>query len=94
MGYKAGETLGNSRHEKEIVMKAEFKRHYEEFGFNMAYFRKKKKLTQQNLADQVDVDRSHISAIEVGNVGVSFDLLFRICQVLEITPKQLFDFRE
>ena len=42
----------------------------------------------------VDIDRSHISAIELGNVGVSFDVIFKICEVLEITPKQLFDFRE
>ena len=46
------------------------------------------------LAEMVDIDRSHISAIELGNVGVSFDVIFKICEVLEITPKQLFDFRE
>lgn len=34
------------------------------------------------------------SAIELGNVGVSFDVIFKLCEVLEITPKQLFDFRE
>ena len=38
--------------------------------------------------------RSHISAIELGNVGVSFDVIFKMCEVLEITPKQLFDFRD
>ena len=41
----------------------------------------------------VDIDRSHISAIELGNVGVSLDVVFRLCEVLEITPKELFDFR-
>ena len=46
------------------------------------------------LAELVDIDRSHISAIELGNVGVSFDVVFKLCEVLEITPKQLFDFRE
>lgn len=40
------------------------------------------------------IDQSHISAIELGNVGVSFDVIFKLCEVLEITPKQLFDFRE
>ena len=46
------------------------------------------------LAELVDIDRSHISAIELGNVGVSFDVIFKLCEVLDVTPKQLFDFRE
>ena len=58
------------------------------------YYRKKKRLTQMKLAELVDIDRSHISAIELGNVGVSFDVIFKLCEALEITPKQLFDFRE
>ena len=72
-------------------MKPEYKKFYEQFGLNVVYYRKKKRLTQMELAD---IDRSHISAIELGNVGVSFDVIFKLCEVLEITPKQLFDFRE
>lgn len=75
-------------------MKPEYKSEYEKFGLNVVYYRKRKKLTQLQLAELVDIDRSHISAIELGNVGVSFDVLFKLCQVLEITPKQLFDFRD
>ena len=75
-------------------MKAEYKMYYEQFGLNVVYYRKRKKLTQLQLAELVDVDRSHISAIELGNVGVSFDVLFKLSEVLEITPKQVFDFRE
>ena len=75
-------------------MKAEYKSLYEKFGLNVAYYRKLKKITQIQLAELVDVDRSHISAIELGNVGVSFDLIFKLCDVLEIKPRQLFDFRD
>ena len=50
-------------------------------------------MTQLQLAELVDVDRSYISAIELGNVGVSFDVIFKLCEVLEVTPKELFDFR-
>ena len=75
-------------------MKQEYKAIYEKFGLNVVYYRKRKKLTQLQLAELVDIDRSHISAIELGNVGVSFDVLFKLCEVLEISPKQLFDFRE
>ncbi len=75
-------------------MKAEYKEQYEKFGLNVVYYRKKKKLTQLQLAELVDVDRSHVSAIELGNVGVSFDVIFKLCEVLEIKPKELFDFRD
>ena len=75
-------------------MKPEYKKFYEQFGLNVVYSRKKKRLTQMKLAELADIDRSHISAIELGNVGVSFDVIFKLCEVLEITPKQLFDFRE
>ena len=75
-------------------MKIEYKSLYEQFGLNVVYYRKKKKLTQLQLAELVDIDRSHVSAIELGNVGVSFDVIFKLCEVLEITPKELFDFRD
>lgn len=75
-------------------MKAAYKGQYEKFGLNVAYYRKRKKLTQLQLAELVDIDRSHISAIELGNVGVSFDVVFKLCEVLEIKPKELFDFRD
>ena len=74
-------------------MKQEYKALYEKFGLNVVYYRKRKRLTQLQLAELVDIDRSHISAIEGGNVGVSLDVIFRLCEVLEITPKELFDFR-
>lgn len=75
-------------------MKAEFKELYEKFGLNVVYYRKRKRLTQLQLAELIDVDRSHISAIELGNVGVSFDVIFKLCEVLEIKPRDLFDFRD
>ena len=74
-------------------LKQQYKALYEKFGLNVVYYRKRKKLTQLQLAELVDIDRSHISAIELGNVGVSLDVVFRLCEVLEITPKELFDFR-
>lgn len=75
-------------------MKTEYKKYYEQFGLNVVYYRKKKRLPQLKLAELVDIDRSHISAIELGNVGVSFDVIFKLCEVLDVSPKQLFDFRE
>lgn len=75
-------------------MKPEYKSFYEKFGLNVVYYRKRKRLTQMQLAELVDIDRSHISAIELGNVGVSFDVICKLCDVLDITAKELFDFRD
>lgn len=75
-------------------MKLEYKLYYEKFGLNIVYYRKRKKLTQLQLAELADIDRSHISAIELGNVGVSFDLIFKLCEILDVKPRDLFDFRD
>ena len=74
-------------------MKAEYKELYEKFGLNIVYYRKRKKLTQLQLAELVGVDRSHISALELGKVGISLDVIFKLCEVLDITPEVLFNFR-
>jgi DNA-binding XRE family transcriptional regulator len=75
-------------------MKSEYKEQYKKFGLNVVYYRKMHRLTHLQLAEVVAIDRSHISAIELGNVGVSFDVIFKMCEVLKIKPKDLFDFRE
>lgn len=75
-------------------MKLEYKPYYEKFGLNIVYYRKRKKLTQLQLAELADIDRSHISAIELGNVGVSFDFIFKLCEILDVKPRDLFDFRD
>ena len=76
---------------KEIDPKC--KSFYESFGVNVVYFRKKKKLTQAQLAELTGCDRSHISAMELGKVGASFETICNLCDVLDISPKELFDFR-
>ena len=71
-------------------VKQEYKGMYERFGLNVVYYR----MTQLQLAELLDIDRSHISSIELGNVGVSMDLIFKMCEVFGIKPKELFDFRD
>lgn len=75
-------------------MKEIYRDQYRKFGLNVVYYRKKLRVTQLQLAEMLDIQRSHISAIELGNVGVSFDLIFKMCEVFGITPKELFDFRD
>lgn len=45
------------------------------------------------LAELLGIDRSHMSAMELATVGVSLDVLFKFCRIVNITPKELFDFR-
>ena len=75
-------------------MKSDYKDFYEKFGLNVVYYRKKKKLTQLQLAELADIERSHISAIELGNAGASFEVIAKLCNALDIKPKDLFDFRD
>ncbi len=67
---------------------------YKNLGLNIAFYRKKKGLTQLQLAELLDIDRSHMSGIELASVGVSLDVVFGLCEVLNITPRELFDFRD
>lgn len=60
----------------------------------MVYYRKKKRYSQTQLAELVDIHRTYVSSIELGKVSVSFDVLFKLAEVLEIPPHKLFEFRE
>ena len=75
-------------------MDKQFSGDYKNLGLNIAYYRKKHGLTQMQLAEMLDIDRSHMSAIELANVGVSLDVIFKLCKLLGIKPKELFDFRD
>ena len=75
-------------------MKEEYKGLYQQFGLNVVYYRKKMRLSQTQLAELVDIHRTYVSAIELGKVSVSFDILFKLAEVLEVSPSKLFEFRE
>ncbi len=67
---------------------------YRQLGLNIAYYRKQRGLTQLQLAELLDISRTHMSRIEVADCAVSLDVVFHICDVLGISPNRLFDFRE
>lgn len=76
------------------ILKDEYKDLYQQFGLNVVYYRKKKRLSQTQLAELVDIHRTYVSSIELGKVSVSFDILFKLAEVLDIAPSKLFEFRE
>lgn len=67
---------------------------YRQLGLNIAYYRKKQGLSQLQLAELVEISRTHMSRIETADCAVSLDVVFDICDVLCISPAKLFDFRE
>lgn len=66
---------------------------FRQLGLNIAYYRKKSKLSQMQLAEMVNISRTHMSRIETADCAVSLDVVFSICQVLNISPEKLFDFK-
>ncbi|MQS89250.1 helix-turn-helix transcriptional regulator [Companilactobacillus mishanensis] len=57
---------------------------------NLKYFRKEKKLSQQDLADAVDVTRQSILMIEKNKFNPSILLSLKIAKVLGVDVNELF----
>ena len=67
---------------------------YKNLGLNIAFYRKKRGLSQSQLAEMVNISRTHMSRIEIADCALSLDVVFDLCDALEVTPEKLFDFRE
>ena len=74
-------------------MKTEHLSNYKNLGLNISYYRKVRGVSQMELAEKINVSRTHMSRIETAECAVSLDVIFEICSALDITPKDLFDFR-
>ena len=60
-------------------------------GARIRTYRKMRKLTLQQLADQIHKSRASVSKYETGEVSLDIETLAEIAQVLEISPGQLLD---
>ena len=60
-------------------------------GKNITKIRKRKKLTQVQLADIANMDDSSIRRIESGRNNSSIVILLRLAEALEVTLKELID---
>lgn len=67
---------------------------YKQLGLNISYYRKQRGLSQLQLAEAINISRTHMSRIETADCAVSLDVIFDICDVLDISPYKLFDFRD
>lgn len=60
---------------------------YKQIGQKIAFFRTKKGLTQQQLADEIGISKSYLSKIESPNTTKAFslDVLFLVAEALEVS---------
>lgn len=74
-------------------MEREHFEEYKKLGLNIAYYRKEQGLSQIQLAEKIDISRTHMSRIENNDCAVSLDVIFSIAKVLNIPVAKLFEFR-
>jgi transcriptional regulator with XRE-family HTH domain len=60
------------------------------FGANLKYYRKKRRLSQEQLAEKVDITPKHLSAIETGTAFISAGLLEKFTEILKVSASALF----
>ena len=66
---------------------------YKKLGLNIAYYRKEQRISQMELADKINISRTHMSRIENNDCAVSLDVIFSIAKALDIPVYKLFEFR-
>ena len=67
---------------------------YRDLGYAISYYRKRRGLTQEQLAERIGISRQHMGAIEAPNMvrAISLDVLFNIAAILDIDPYVLLKF--
>lgn len=58
-------------------------------GTNIKFFRRSKGITQETLAEMVEVSGSYIGYLERGKKSPSLDLLAKIADILQVAPATL-----
>ena len=69
---------------------------YRQIGLKIAYYRKLRGLTQEQLAEKVDLTPAFIGHLEAPNVdkGISLDALFDISDTLNVPPQKFLTFED
>lgn len=62
------------------------------FGNHLRKLRKKLGISQEELAYRTELELSQIGRIERGVINTSISNVFLIAEVLDVPPKDLFDF--
>ena len=74
-------------------MAKEYEYEFRMIGLKVAYYRKAKNLTQEQLAEKLNVTTSYIGSIESKTYKpISLKTLFRIAAALEVPPSKFLEF--
>ena len=63
-------------------------------GKNIKKARNNKKLSQNKLAEMLDISREHLAKVETAKRKISLSLLFKLSDVLNISESDLFNFKK
>ena len=74
-------------------MKTDYPERYITLGLKIAYYRKKRGYTQENLAEQVGISLNFLAQVEgTGTIrGISLETLFKMADVLQVAPSKLLE---
>ena len=74
-------------------MQTEYAERYITLGLKIAYYRKKRGYTQESFAEKVGISLNFLAQVEgTGTVrGVSLETLFKMADVLQVTPPKLLE---
>lgn len=77
-------------------MKSIYAEQYRQIGLKIAYYRKLRGLTQEELAEQVGLTPAYIGHLEAPNISkaLSLDTLFDIAAVLKVAPQKFLAFED
>ena len=66
-----------------------------ELGLNISYYRKRKGITQEKLAEMIGISRSHLSSIEAPNIvrPFSVEVLYNIADALDMRAGDLLNIK-
>jgi transcriptional regulator with XRE-family HTH domain len=60
------------------------------FAMNLRRLRHERGFTQEGLAHEAGIDRSHMGAIERGATWVGLEIIEKLCRVLDVDPAEFF----
>ena len=77
-------------------MKSIYNEQYRQIGLKIAYYRKLRGLTQEELAEQVGLTPAYIGHLEAPNISkaLSLDTLFDIASALDVAPQKFLSFED
>lgn len=77
-------------------MKSIYAEQYRQIGLKIAYYRKLRGLTQEELAERVGLTPAYIGHLEAPNISkaLSLDTLFDIAAVLKVAPHKFLAFED